>query len=134
MLRIYVDAATKGNPGPSGGGVIILGEALNEQIHLPLGDCSNHEAEFRVFIQALEILKEKQLTTETVLLYSDSRIVVETIEKKHAKNPIFKPYLQKFQELEPFFQLLMIQWIPEKKNKGADSLARQALRKYYKEK
>lgn len=25
MLRVYVDAATKGNPGPSGGGIVVTG-------------------------------------------------------------------------------------------------------------
>lgn len=134
MLKIYVDAATRGNPGPSAGGVVILGDERHEQIHFPLGVCSNHEAEFRIFIQALELLVKRQLTKETVLIYSDSKIVVQTFEKKHAKNPLFKPYLTNFCQLELAFSLLIVQWIPENKNKGADTLARQALQKYYKEK
>ena len=132
MLRVYVDAATKGNPGPSGGGIVITGDNnLHEQLHVPLGVCSNHEAEFKVYLYALEWLKENNLTKETILIHSDSKIVVQTIEKQHAKNPIFSPYLQQFQKIAPLFTLLLTKWLPESKNKGADTLARQALHKYY---
>lgn len=131
MLRIYVDAATKGNPGPSGGGIVVVGDGLHEQLHVPLGDCSNHEAEFKVFIKALELLIEKNLNDQTVLIHSDSKIVIQTIEKQHAKNPLFQPYLHLFQQLENRFPLLLVKWIPESQNKGADTLARQALQKYH---
>lgn len=130
MLRIYVDAATKGNPGPSAGGIVIVSDSLHEQIHLPLGECSNHEAEFKVFIKALQLVIEKKLNDQTVLIHSDSKIVVQTIEKKHAKNPLFQPYLYTFQQLESHFPLLLVKWLPDSQNKGADTLARQALHKY----
>ncbi|MBO0472655.1 ribonuclease HI family protein [Enterococcus ureasiticus] len=130
MLRIYVDAATKGNPGPSGGGIVIVGDALHEQIHVPLGECSNHEAEFKVFIKALQLVIEKGLNDQTVLIHSDSKIVVQTIEKQHAKNAMFQPYLHTFQQLESRFLLLLVKWLPESQNKGADTLAKQALQKY----
>lgn len=130
MLRIYVDAATKGNPGPSAGGIVIVGDALHDQIHVPLGECSNHEAEFKVFIYALQLIIEKKLNDQTVLIHSDSKIVIQTIEKKHAKNPLFQTYLQSFLQLENRFPLLLVKWLPESKNKGADTLARQALQKF----
>lgn len=129
MLRIYVDAATKGNPGLSGGGIVVVGDSFHEQIHVPLGECSNHEAEFKIFIHALQLIIEKKLNQQTILIHSDSKIVVQTIEKKHAKNPLFQPYLRTFQELESQFSLLLIKWLPENQNKGADTLARQALQK-----
>jgi ribonuclease HI len=130
MLRIYVDAATKGNPGPSGGGIVIVGERIHDQIHVPLGECSNHEAEFRVLIQALQLLLEKYETDQTIVIHSDSKIVVQTIEKNYAKNPLFQPYLDTYHQLESKFSLLLIKWIPESQNKGADTLAKQALQKH----
>jgi ribonuclease HI len=130
MLRIYVDAATKGNPGPSGGGIVLVGEGFHEQLHVSLGICSNHEAEFKVFIHALQLVLEKKLHNQTVVIHSDSKIVVATIEKNHAKNSLFKPYLHAFQQLESDFSLLLVKWLPESQNKGADTLARQALQKY----
>jgi ribonuclease HI len=130
MLRIYVDAATKGNPGPSGGGIVLVGEDFHEQLHVSLGICSNHEAEFKIFIHALQLVLKKKLQQQTIVIHSDSKIVVETIEKNHAKNSLFKPYLHTFQELESEFTLLLVKWLPESQNKGADTLARQALQKY----
>ena len=132
MLRIYVDAATKGNPGPSAGGIVFVGDNVYKQLHISLGVCSNHEAEFKIYIYALEWLLDNDMSSETILIHSDSKIVVQTIEKRYAKNPTFVPYLQKFKQLEPLFPLLMTKWIPESHNKGADNLAKQALRKCYK--
>lgn len=130
MLRMYVDAATKGNPGPSAGGIVILGESRHEQLHIPLGNCSNHEAEFRIFIHSLTYVLNKKLMDQTILVHSDSKIVVQTIEKNFTKNPLFRPYLTEYQKLAPLFSLLLVKWIPENQNKGADTLAKQALKKF----
>lgn len=134
MLRVYVDAATKGNPGPSGGGVVITGKSndrqIHEQLHFSLGECSNHEAEFKILIASIEWLIEHKHTQTTILLHSDSKVTVQTIDKNYTGNPTFQPYLIKFKELEKHFSMILLQWIPESKNKGADNLARQALQKY----
>lgn len=129
MLRVYIDASTKGNPGPSGGGIVILGENRYEQLAVPLSDGSNHEAEFEVFLKTLEILKEKELNAETIFCYSDSKTLVSTIDKNFTTNELFQPYFSSIQSLLPTFSLFLLQWIPESKNKGADNLARQALKK-----
>ena len=133
MLRIYVDAATKGNPGPSGGGLVVDGENLHEQLHFSLGTCSNHEAEFKILIIALEWLIEHEYTQTSIFVHSDSKVVVQTIDKNYTGNQLFEPYLKKYRELEAHFSLLILQWVPESKNKGADNLARQALRKALKQ-
>lgn len=130
MLRVYVDAASKGEEGPSAGGIVLLEDNNQKQIHLSLGGCSNHEAEFRVFIYALELLIKYKKEKQTIIIYSDSRIVIDTFEKQYTKNEVFKQYLQTFQELAPIFSLLLIKWVPERQNKGADTLAKQALLKY----
>lgn len=133
MLRVYIDASTKGNPGPSGGGIVILGENRYEQLAVPLSDGSNHEAEFEVFLKTLEILKEQELNTETIFCYSDSKTLVSIIDKNFTTNELFQPYLSAIQALLPAFSLFILQWIPENKNKGADNLARQALQKQLKQ-
>ncbi|EGO9009036.1 TPA: ribonuclease HI family protein [Enterococcus faecalis] len=131
MLRIYVDAATKGNPGESGGGIVYLTDQSRQQLHVPLGIVSNHEAEFKVLIEALKKAIANEDNQQTVLLHSDSKIVVQTIEKNYAKNEKYQPYLAEYQQLEKNFPLLLIKWLPESQNKAADMLARQALQKFY---
>lgn len=130
MLRVYVDAATKNQVGISAGAVILSNGVKQQQFHLFLGDCSNHEAEFKIFIHALNLLIEKQHNQQTIIIHSDSQVVVKTFEKKYTKNALFKPYLETFLQLSPLFSLLLIKWIPEKKNKGADTLAKQTLIQY----
>lgn len=85
MLRIYVDAATKGNPGESGGGIVYLTDQSRQQLHVPLGIVSNHEAEFKVLMEALKQAIANEDNQQTVLLHSDSKIVVQTIEKTMLK-------------------------------------------------
>ncbi|EOH89844.1 ribonuclease HI family protein [Enterococcus villorum] len=132
MLKVYIDASTKGNPGPSGGGILIVHENKQEQLSIPLSKGSNHQAEFEVFLKTLEFLKEKGLNNETILCYSDSKVLVSTVDKNHTENSSFFCYLEKIKQLLPNFHLLILQWIPENKNKGADNLARQALQKQLK--
>lgn len=130
MLKVYIDASTKGNPGPSGGGILIIADQQQEQLSIPLSFGSNHQAEFEVFLKTLEILKNRQMTDEIILCYSDSKVLVSTIDKNHTNNKDFLPYLEKIQSLLKDFSMLILQWVPESKNKGADNLARQALQKF----
>ena len=56
MLKVYLDASTKGNPGPSVGSQFIVGEDLQEQQSLVLPTLTNHQAEFAAMHHALEFL------------------------------------------------------------------------------
>ncbi|MCC9082861.1 ribonuclease HI family protein [Enterococcus faecium] len=134
MLKVYIDASTKGNPGPSGGGILIVYQGKQEQLSIPLSIGTNHQAEFEVFLKTLEFLKKNDLQNETIFCFSDSKTLVSTVDKNATKNELFLPYLQRIQELLSEFSLLILQWLPENKNKGADNLARQALHKQLKEK
>lgn len=129
MLKIYIDAATNPLKNLSGGGVVVVGNQIHQQHHIPLTAKTNHEAEFEVLIWTLDHLLENDWQTENIILYSDSKLVVSTVDKNYTKNAKFAPYLLAFQERITAFPLLIIQWIPESKNRGADHLARQALAK-----
>ena len=134
MLKVYIDASTKGHPGPSGGGILIVYQGKQEQLSIPLSIGTNHQAEFEVFLKTLEFLKKNDLQNETIFCFSDSKTLVSTVDKNATKNELFLPYLQRILELLSEFSLLILQWLPENKNKGADNLARQALHKQLKEK
>lgn len=130
MLKIYIDAATKGNPGPSGIGFVIVGENQHEQVAIPLqGIYSNHEAEFIALIKGLSYVIEHNMENQLLQIFSDSKIVVSAVEKKYVRNESFKPYLKELIQLLNCFDVYLIHWIPDAQNKGADNLARQALRK-----
>lgn len=126
MIEIYTDGASQGNPGPSGAGIYIQigNETFSHSI--PLSDMSNHEAEFHAVKFALEICKE-QFAGEILSFRSDSKIVVDSIEKEHAKNKTFAPILHDILQLIESFPHVFFKWIPEKQNIHADRLAREAI-------
>ena len=130
IIKLHTDASVKNNPGPSGIGFTIMGADLYKQISIPLDEIySNHEAEFIAVIKGLECLIQFDISASFLIIYSDSTLVVSAITKRYVKNPAFKPLLQKIQQLLKNFSFYSVEWVPESKNKGADNLARQALRK-----
>ena len=129
MLKIFVDAATKGNPGLSGAGIQLIGDHLYEQLSFPLPSMSNHEAEFAAFELALAETIRRGYHQQSTFIFTDSQAVAEVIDLDKTKNPIFFPYLQRIRPLLSQFPLIIVQWIPERENRGADNLARQGLQK-----
>lgn len=126
MIEIHVDGASKGNPGISGAGIVIKTDNELYEYSFPLGIVSNHEAEFLALIKALKICEQK-FPHALVAVQTDSQIVVDSIEKKYVKNPLFKPLLEQINELKHSFSLFFIKWIPSEQNKHADRLAREAI-------
>lgn len=127
MLEIYVDAATKGNPGPSAIGIFIKGEGHQIKIGEYIGISNNHVAEFIALIRGLQ--EAQRLGSSIVSVRSDSKIVVSSIEKEYVKNEEFKPLFEEAMSLSQQFELFFIKWIPDVQNKAADALARQAIQK-----
>ena len=127
MLEIYIDGASAGNPGPSGIGVFIKGEGHHIKISEYIGETNNHVAEFTALIRGLE--EANKLHATLISLRSDSKIVVASIEKCYVKNEQFKPLLDRALTLIQQFDLFFIKWIPEKENRAADALAREAIQK-----
>lgn len=131
MIEIQVDGASKGNPGISGAGVVIKHNGQISEYSFPLGVMSNHEAEFLAVIKALELCQRK-FPHSVLAFQTDSQIVVDSIEKKYVKNPLFKPLLAEINELQTTFSLFFIKWIPSEQNKRADQLARAAIHSHEK--
>lgn len=130
MIRIYTDAAVKGNPGPVGIGIVIVRNNEQTQLSIPLDDkLDNHQAEFQAVIQGLKWLIQKNWTNELTFCYTDSQIVAQSIEKEYAKDIYFQNSVNEILSLMRNFSYISIEWIPESENKGADNLAKQALSK-----
>lgn len=126
MIKIYVDAATKGNPGPSGAGVLIVEKNQQIPYKFLLPVMTNHEAEFQAAIKGLrQIPKEKR--NEPIFLYTDSKLVVEAVKKRHVSHLKFQSLLKHLLFLVDSFSHLEITWQPDSQHKGAHHLAQQAL-------
>ena len=128
MIRVKTDAAVNGNPGKVGIGIEILYKKqqflLKENSELLM---DNHQAELWAIYRALIILQEKEWDQEMIFLNSDSKFAMMAIEKNYTKQIAYQDILKKVQEERKKFPQLFLEWIPEKENRGADQLARQAL-------
>ena len=121
MIRVKTDAAVNGNPGKVGIGIEFLFKENSEIL------MDNHQAELWAIYRALIILKEKEWHQEMIFLNSDSKFAMMAIEKNYTKQIAYQDILKIVQEERKKFPQLFLEWIPEKENRGADQLARQAL-------
>jgi len=128
MIEIYTDGASQGNPGPSGAGIHIQTGNKTISRSIPLKEMSNHEAEFHAVKIALNICKE-QFSGEILSFRSDSKIVIDSIEKEHAKNKDFAPIVRNILDLIEFFPYVFFKWIPKNQKIRADRLAKEAIQK-----
>ena len=76
---IYTDGSAKGNPGNGGYGVVMISGSHRKEISEGFALTTNNRMELLSVIIGLESLKkEKTLVT----IYSDSKYVVDSVEKK----------------------------------------------------
>lgn len=125
MAKINFDAATKGNPGRSACAIVIKEEDQHYVFTHDLGEIDNHSAEWAACIHALEHARE--LKVNNALLYTDSKLIADSVEAGFVKNAKFKPYFEQLEILEQDFDLLFVKWVPRDQNKEANQHAQQAL-------
>ena len=125
MLKIYTDAATKGNPGPTGLGILIINQHQQHQLSQTLESATNHEGEFAAAIAGFQYLVDHYDQQETVLFYTDSRLLSDAIGKNYTKH--YQSQLEQLNQLLSQFTTVVTQWISERENHGAHNLANQAL-------
>lgn len=76
-VQIYTDGACSGNPGAGGYGAVILYENKRKELSQAYKITTNNRMELMAVIKSLETLEENCQIT----LYSDSKYVVDAIEK-----------------------------------------------------
>ena len=81
QVHIYTDGAAKGNPGPAGYGVVmeLVGTPYKKEFFEGFRLSTNNRMELLAVIVGLEKLKNPNMT---VLVVSDSKYVVDAVEKK----------------------------------------------------
>jgi ribonuclease HI len=80
-VHIYTDGAAKGNPGPSGYGIVMemVGTSYKKEFYEGFRLSTNNRMELLAVIVGLEKLKAKKTK---VLVVSDSKYVIDSIEKR----------------------------------------------------
>jgi ribonuclease HI len=138
MIKIYTDGAAQGNPGPGGYGTIMRYGSHEKELSQGYELTTNNRMELMAVIAGLEAIKKSGIP---VTIYSDSKYVVEAVEKgwlwgwekkgfaKKANPDLWKRYIPLHRRFNPKFV-----WIrghnghPE--NERCDRLAVQAASGY----
>lgn len=127
-LNIYVDGASRGNPGKAGIGIIAYDDRnkVIRRFKQYLGRTTNNVAEYMALIYALQeglISRNSSLT-----VYTDSELVIKQLEGKYrVKDELLKMLLKQVEHLKEGFEEVKIKHIDGKENKEADRLANQAI-------
>ncbi|MCL4427944.1 MAG: ribonuclease HI family protein [Deltaproteobacteria bacterium] len=154
-LTVYTDGASRGNPGKSGAGVLILDENKQKiaSLNKYLGILTNNEAEYKALIISLEFLSDMadkggigEMSRKDMLFYAeldvlfllDSQLLVNQMNGVYSvKSANILPLYNKAQKLLKDIKALLkirgsllkatFRHIPRELNKEADKLANLAI-------
>jgi ribonuclease HI len=93
-IIMYTDGAASGNPGPGGYGVVLLHGNLRKELSGGFRKTTNNRMELLAVIEGLNALK----TTCSVTIFSDSKYIVDAIEKGWLNNWIKKNWVKSNKE------------------------------------
>ncbi len=134
---MHCDGACSGNPGNSGIGVVIdlvdqdmqYGESRDSHtISEYIGIATNNIAEYKAFIKGIE--KARSLGIDRIKIFLDSELLERQINGIYkVKNENLIPLWKRAMKLLKEFDEYRVVHVRRDKNKEADSLARQAVKK-----
>jgi len=133
-IIIYTDGSAKGNPGNGGYGIVMMSGVYRREMQQGFRLTTNNRMELLAVIVALESVKKENLA---ITVYSDSKYVIDSVEKKWVfgwekknfnkkKNPdLWIRFLKIFRK-----QKVSFTWVKghanNKENERCDTLAVQA--------
>jgi ribonuclease HI len=127
-LIIYIDGASKGNPGRAGAGILIAnaeGTKISE-VSRYLGHKTNNEAEYWALLLGLR--EAERLKGERIQIFTDSELVERQMNGVYrVKDLNLRTLHKRVRENLGRFSSFEIRSIPREENKEADRLANQAI-------
>jgi len=129
-LVLYIDGASRGNPGRAGAGVWITngeGEKISEVSRF-LGHKTNNEAEYWALLLGLR--EAKRLRGDRIQIFTDSQLVERQIKGVYrVKDSNLKALHRTVIQNLNTFSSFEIESIPREENEEADRLANQAIQR-----
>jgi len=127
-LKVFADGGSRGNPGPSASGYVVMSMAdeVLERGGVYLGVTTNNQAEYRALKLALEAAMRHQ--ARMVHVYMDSMLVVNQMKGVFkVKNRDLWPIHDAVKELLTQFKQVNFTHVPRELNKDADRAVNEAL-------
>ncbi|MFH1366584.1 MAG: ribonuclease HI family protein [Patescibacteria group bacterium] len=125
--EIFTDGGSRGNPGPSGLGVVIWqGHQLLGRFKKYIGEGTNNQAEYQAIYFGLQ--KAQELGIQEAHCFLDSELVVNQLNMNYkVKNKELAPWFVKIWNLRQSFKKITFTYIPREKNTEADKLVNEAI-------
>lgn len=130
MLTIHIDGASRGNPGLSGVGVVILkdGRKIAEYREF-VGNTTNNVAEYLALKKALKIAST--LNDNDITILSDSELIVKQRNRSYkVRSKQLKMIFREVNNLEKYFKSVIYRHVPREDNRAADLMANRAIDEY----
>jgi len=126
-IEIFIDGASRGNPGPSGIGIAFYVDGKNvKKIFKFIGNTTNNVAEYTALIYALQQALIDRY--ESIIIRSDSELLTRQLRGEYrVKNENLRPYYEQFLHLSCGFTKVEVISIDRKDNSVADKLANKAI-------
>ncbi len=127
-IEIYIDGASKGNPGPSGIGVVVCRDKeVLKNLSSNIGETTNNVAEYTALIFGLQ--EALILNAQSIKINTDSQLLYRQLKKIYkVKNPNILGLYNQVMHLMSAFQQVFIRHVSRQNNRGADKLANQAIK------
>ena len=125
---IFIDGASRGNPGPAGLGVVIKDENKKtiKEFYKYIGNATNNIAEYNALVYGLQ--EALIIGAEEVILNLDSELVAQQLKGEfRVKDPRIKSLFDQAVHLINAFKKFDVIHINREKNKEADKLANKAI-------
>lgn len=131
-LQIFTDGASRGNPGPSGIGIVIK-ESKKTILEISdyLGKTTNNIAEYIACLRGLT--EALVLGAKEVELFADSELLVKQLNGEYkVKNEGIQPIFSQIQSIIKNFKKFSVHHTVRDGNKHADELANKGIDEHYK--
>ncbi|MEK6759836.1 MAG: ribonuclease HI family protein [Deltaproteobacteria bacterium] len=126
--ELYVDGASRGNPGPAGAGALIKDPSAKVLRRLKkfLGRTTNNVAEYSALVLGLEAARA--MGVERLNVFADSELMVKQLNGVYkVKSEDLRPLFEKASVLSKGFKEFSIRHIYREKNAAADALSNEAI-------
>lgn len=129
-FTIYTDGGARGNPGPAGGGAVIIeNDKIIRRLNRYLGVATNNQAEYEGLILALEAAYELGGTHLEVNM--DSLLLVRQLQGRYkVRNAQLAKLFVRAHNLVTKFVNVKFAHVPRERNSEADRLVNEAIDKH----
>ncbi|MCA9374317.1 MAG: ribonuclease H [Candidatus Gracilibacteria bacterium] len=109
-IEIYTDGSCKGNPGPGGWAATFLDEKADQPFTVLFGNTTNttnNRMEMMAVIEALRYIHNHNLTDKKIHLYTDSNLIVQTVNqgwKKKKNTDLWEEFDRLLEKLDIRFE------------------------------